>query len=359
MIFDRLKKLDWVLTGALLFLAVVSLVTLASYDMSYFSKQLIWYVIAFALIIFGSQLNWSWLIRWPAFRYGLYWLAVAFLIFSNLQSHLVRGTKSWLTFAGFQFEPAELAKLGLILVLAGFFTRRHVAVWRTKNLFTSFLYTLIPAGLIAIHPDLGSTIVVVSVWLGFVLMGGVNKKRFLIGLGVALGCGVLLWTSFLKPYQKDRLTAFLFPERDPLGINYNVIQAKIAIGSAGFFGKGFGEGTQTQFHFLPEAQTDFIFAAFTEEWGIFADFLILLTFVIILFRLVHIGLRAESNEAKFVVLGGALIFFTQFLINVGSNLGLVPVTGITLPFVSYGGSSLLTIATLVSIIQHIKIESSG
>ncbi len=359
MIFDRLKKLDWVLVGALIFLSIVSLVTLASYDMSYFWRQLTWYVAAFALIVFGSRLNWSWLIRWPVFRYGIYWIAVAFLVISNLQSHLVRGTKSWLMFAGFQFEPAELAKLGLILVLAGFFTRRHVAMWQTKNLFVSLCYALIPAGLIAIHPDFGSTIVVMSVWLGFVLMGGVHKKRFLVGLGLAVGCGILLWTSFLKPYQKDRLTAFLFPERDPLGINYNVIQSKIAIGSAGFFGKGFGEGTQMQFRFLPEAQTDFIFAAFTEEWGVVADLLLLLTFLVILFRLVHIGLRAERNEAKFVVLGGALIFFTQFLINVGSNLGIVPVTGITLPFVSYGGSSLLTVATLISIIQHIKIESSG
>ncbi len=359
MFFARLRKLDWALIGGFLILAAISLLTLASHDRSFFWRQLTWYGAAFAVIIFGSQLPWSWLIRWPVFRHGVYWISVFFLIISNLQSTLVRGTKSWLSIGGFQFEPSEFAKFALVIFLAGFFTKRYVAVWRTKNLFLSLCYTMIPASLIAIHPDLGSTIVVVGIWLGFMLMSGVHKKRFLIGLGVGIGCLILLWTSFLKPYQKDRLTGFLFPERDPLGINYNVIQSKIAIGSAGLWGKGFGEGTQTQFHFLPEAHADFLFAAFTEEWGIAADVILLLTFLFVFLQLTNIGLRAGSNEAKFVVLGSALILFIQFLINIGSNLGLVPVTGITLPFVSYGGSSLLTVATLISIIQHIKIESSG
>ncbi len=359
MLFSRLQKLDWALVGGFMVLAAVSLLTLASYDRTFFLRQLIWYGVAFVIIIFGSRLPWSWLLRWSAFRYGAYWAAVFFLVISNLQSTLVRGTKSWLSIGGFQFEPAEFAKFALVIFLAGFFTKRYVAVWRTKNLFISLCYTMIPAFLIAVHPDLGSTIIVMSIWLGFMLMSGVNKKRFLIGLAVGVGCLILLWTSFLKPYQKDRLTGFLFPERDPLGINYNVIQSKIAIGSAGLWGKGFGQGTQIQFHFLPEAHTDFIFAAFTEEWGIAADAILLLTFFFIFVQLTNIGLRAGSNEEKFVVLGSALILFIQFLINVGSNLGLVPVTGITLPFVSYGGSSLLTIATLISIIQHIKIESSG
>ena len=229
-----------------------------------------------------------------------------------------------------------------MILLAGFLTRRYLAVWRAKYLFTSFFYAIVPAFLIAIHPDLGSTIVVLSIWVGFVLMGGVHKKRLLIGFGSIIVAFVLLWTFFLKPYQKDRLTAFMFPERDPLGINYNVIQSKIAIGSAGFWGKGFGEGTQSQLHFLPEAQTDFIFAAFTEEWGILGATLLLLTFFTVIFRLINISLRAGSNDAKFVVFGCALIFLIQFLINVGANLGLLPVTGIPLPFMSYGGSHLLT-----------------
>ncbi len=350
--------MDWALMGALFFLAAVSLVALASYDQDFFHKQLVWYAIGFVVIFAGAFIDWGWLVRWPIFQYGIYWLAVAFLVASNLQSHVIRGAKSWLVVGGFQFEPAELAKFALIILLAGFFTRRHLAAWRTKYLFISGFYVGLPALLIAIHPDLGSTIIILSIWVGFVLMSGINKKRFFIGLLVALLLFALLWFSFLKPYQKDRLTAFLSPNRDPLGINYNVIQAKIAIGSAGLLGKGFGEGTQTHLHFLPEAQTDFIFAAFTEEWGLLGAFLLILTYIVLFYRLMDIGLRAGSNEEKFLILGAFLIIFVQFLINIGSNLGLVPVTGITLPFVSYGGSSLLTVAVLVSIIQHIKLESS-
>jgi rod shape determining protein RodA len=358
-IVAKWKNMDWALMGALSFLAMVSLVSLASYDANFFRRQLVWYAAAFLIIFVGSGFNSSWFLRWPVFRYGLYWLSILLLALSNFQSQVVRGTKSWLVVGGFQFEPAEITKLALIILLAGFLTRRHLAVWRAKYLFTSFFYAIVPAFLIAIHPDLGSTIVILSIWVSFILMGGVHKKRLLIGIGAVIAIFILLWTFFLKPYQRDRLTAFMFPERDPLGINYNVIQSKIAIGSAGFWGKGFGEGTQSQLRFLPEAQTDFIFAAFTEEWGIFGAVLLILTFFFVIFRLVNISLRAGSNDAKFVVFGCALIFFIQFVINIGANLGIVPVTGITLPFVSYGGSSLLTVAILISIIQHIKLESSG
>ncbi|MGC9603470.1 MAG: FtsW/RodA/SpoVE family cell cycle protein [Minisyncoccia bacterium] len=356
-VFERWRNLDWVLMGALLFLAAASLVSLASYDMNFFWRQFVWYAAAFIVIFFCSGLNWSWLLRWQVFRYGLYWVSVLFLLASNLQSHAVRGAKSWLVIGGFQFEPEEIAKLALVILLAGFLTRRYLAVWRAKYLFISFLYTAIPAALIAIHPDLGSTIVVLSIWVGFVLMGGVHKKRLLIGILSVIVVFVLLWSFFLKPYQRDRLTAFMFPERDPLGINYNVIQSKIAVGSAGFWGKGFGEGTQSQLHFLPEAQTDFIFSSFTEEWGILGASFVILAYLLIIFRLIGVSLRAGGNDEKFVAFGCALIFFVHFSINVGANLGLLPVTGITLPFMSYGGSSLLTIAVLIGIIQHIKLES--
>lgn len=349
--------MDWGLMGGLFFLAAVSLVSLASYDQVFFWRQIVWYGAAFLIIFFGSGFNWSWFLRWPIFRHGFYWFTILLLLASNFQSQEVRGTKSWLVIGDLQFEPEELAKLALIILLAGFFTRRHLAAWRAKYLFVSFFYAIIPAALIAIHPDLGSTIIILGIWVGFVLMGGVHKKRLIIGLVSVSVIFVLLWSFFLKPYQKDRLTAFMFPERDPLGINYNVIQSKIAIGSAGFWGKGFGQGTQSQLHFLPEAQTDFIFAAFTEEWGILGASLLILTFFFIIFRMISISLRIGGNDLKFLVFGGALVFSIQFLINIGANLGLVPVTGITLPFVSYGGSSLLTMAILMGIIQHIKLES--
>jgi len=354
----KIRRLDWVTLICVFILATASLVSLASSDINFFNRQLIWYGIAFAVIIFGSQIDWRLLISQAWFRYGMYWLSIVLLVISNLQTKTVRGTKSWLDFGFIQFEPSELAKLSLILILAGFFSRRYVAAWHSKNILVSLFYALLPAGLIAIHPDFGSAIVVLGIWLGFLLLSGLNYKRFAVGLTLALAVAAVLWIFFLKPYQKDRVMGFVFPEADPLGINYNVIQSKIAIGSAGLWGKGFQMGTQTQLKFLPEVQSDFLFAAFVEEWGLLAGILVVLTFLLIIFRMVIIGSRARSNDFKFIALGGGLVLLIHFFINIGSNLGLLPVAGMPFPFLSYGGSSLLTNAILISIIQHIKLESA-
>jgi rod shape determining protein RodA len=355
----RLKQFDWALVAGLGVLAAASLVSLASSSIGQFWRQLLWYGVGFFIIIVGSRLNWRWIGSQAWFRYSLYFVGIAFLIVSNLQSGTVRGTKSWITVAGLQFEPGEIVKLALILVFAHFFARRHIEAWRIKNIALSFMYAAIPAGLIAIHPDFGSAFTIMALWFGFLLVGGVHVKRFLLGAGVVLLAAVLMWSFFLKPYQQQRITGFLFPERDPLGVNYNVIQAKIAIGSAGFWGKGFGMGTQVQFHFLPEAQTDFLFAAFVEEWGILGGLLVLLTFFFIVYRVLMIGLRARDNYFRLISLGGGLFFIIHFFVNVGSNLGLLPVAGITFPFFSYGGSNLLTSSIILSIIEHIKLESSA
>lgn len=355
---SRLKHLDWPLLGSLGILASASLLSLASSGMPFFWKQLAWYVCGFLIIVVGSSFNWRWLGGQAWFRGILYWVSVFFLLFSNFQAGTVRGTKSWISIAGFQFEPSELAKLSLILVFAYFFSKRHIHAWQMRNLFVSFLFVAIPGFLTIIHPDFGSAAMIMVLWFGFILMSGIHMKRFLIGiLGVVLAFS-LMWAFFLKPYQKDRVVGFLSPERDPLGVNYNVIQSKIAIGSAGVFGKGFGMGTQVQFKFLPEAQTDFIFAAFTEEWGLVGALLLVSTFFFMVYRVIMIGQRAKDNYFRFICLGAGVYFTAHFLVNVGSDLGLLPVAGVTLPFVSYGGSNLLTSSVLLSIIQHIKLESS-
>jgi rod shape determining protein RodA len=242
--------------------------------------------------------------------------------------------------------------------LAGFFSRRYLEAWLGKNIFKSLVITLLPVGLIAIQPDLGSAVILVAVWVGFLLLSGIHLKRLILGIFLALIGSLLLWNFYLKPYQKDRIKAFLFPETDPFGISYNVIQSKIAIGSAGLLGKGFKNGTQTQLKFLPEAKTDFIFAAFVEEWGILGGLVLIVAFLVLVSRIIFVGLRTRSNDFKFLSLGTAVVLLTQFFINLGSNLGLTPVAGIPLPFLSYGGSSLLTSGLLVGIIQHIKLESS-
>ena len=358
MTFSNFKKFDWLLFGLVIVLACISLVSLASIDSFYFSRQVIWYGIAFLLIIFGSQIKWHWLITQGWFCRGFYWLSVALLIVPFIQPGLIRKTDSWIVLGNLQFEPVELFKIGLIIILASFFSRKYLAAWQSKHIFTSLLYTLVPAGIVIYQPDMGSAIVIIGIWLGFLLMSGINKKRFFVGLFLILLILVFMWTSILRPYQKERILGFVSPEVDPLGVNYNIIQSKIAIGSAGFFGKGFKNGTQVQFDFLPEPHTDFLLAAFVEEWGFLGGLVLMLTYLGLVFRIITIGLNLRRNDLKFIVLGAGLVFLIHFFVNIGSNLGIIPVIGIGLPFVSYGGSSLLTSALLLAMIERIKIESS-
>ncbi len=354
----RLKKLDWFLILAIFILIIAGLISLLSHSPNLFWRQLIWSIFFFLIVFSTIFFDWSSLIFQNWFRHLFYWLGIFLLIAVRFQKGEVRGTKSWFVFGSFQFEPSELMKVAFILMLAGFFSRRYVAAWLTRNIFISFFYTLIPTVLIISQPDLGSALVFLIIWLGFLFMSGFDKKKLIIGLILVAIFLVFLWFYYLEPYQKERIIGFLFPNYDPLGINYNAIQAKIAIGSAGFFGKGFSQGTQSKLGFLPEAYSDFIFAAFVEEWGIFGGILIIAIFLFILYRLSLIGIQARDNYSKFIVLGTMFLLLAHFTLNLGANLNFLPITGITFPFFSYGGSSLLTLAILLSIIENTKIESS-
>jgi rod shape determining protein RodA len=259
---------------------------------------------------------------------------------------------------GFQFQVSEIVKLVLIVFYADFFSRRHIGIAKMSTLFLSFLYFAIPGYLIAVQPDFGSALILFAIWFGFLLVSGIKWRHLAIALVIFAVVGGAMWQTVLEDYQKDRVMGFFFPDRDPLGTNYNVIQSKVAIGSAGIFGKGFGQGSQAQLGFLPEAQTDFIFAAFTEEWGIAGGILIILSFGYLIYRNARIGLDAGNNFGRFVCLGAAILFIAQFIFNVGSNLALTPVIGVTFPFLSYGGSSLLTNFVLIGIIQSIFMRRS-
>lgn len=353
-----LRHFDWKLLGALAVVGGAGLVTLASIAPEFFFRQLLWYGLAIAVMVAAAAIDWRWLggERW--FRFGFYGVALLSLIATYLQGTVIRGTRSWLVIGGFQFEPVELMKVALILLLAHFFARRHLEAWRGKNIILSLLAVGAPVALVMFHPDLGSALIILAIWAGIFLSSGIHVRRFLGGAALAAVAGVLLWNFALAPYQKARVTGFLFPERDPLGASYNVIQSKIAIGSAGFLGKGFGGSTQARLGFLPAAHNDFLFAAFVEEWGAAGALILLGAFFVFLVRILTIGARARDNFSRFIAIGATSLFLTQFFVNTGSNVGLLPVTGLTFPFLSYGGSSLLTSALLVGILQHIHVESS-
>ena len=344
------------MNGCVLFLAVISLLTIYSVKQSLFWQQAIWFGLVFLVIIIFSQIDWRPLTNYRSIIFGIYIFSILLLVITYFFAPTIRQTRSWLVFGPVQFQTSELAKLGLVVLFSYFFARRHVAIAHWHNLAIPFFYFLIPASLVLLQPDMGSTLILFGLWLGYLFISGIKKKHIAIGLVFFLLLGFWGWFGFLKDYQRERIIGLFQPSYDPLGINYNVIQSKIAIGSSGWWGKGFQQGTQAQLGFLPEAATDFSFAAFTEEWGLVGAILLVVVFGLLIFRIINVGLLSENNFAKLVCLGTIIIFLLHFIFNIGSNIGLLPVIGLPLPFFSYGGSSLIVNALLIAMIQSFRVR---
>lgn len=338
-------------------LVAASLIALSSISAHLFWLQLLWMAAGAGLIVFFSFVDWRSLLNNKFLIRGIYLLSLLLLVTVHFIGPIIRHARSWLVLGPFSFQPVELAKVALILFYAEYFSRRHLGVARWANIFNSFILFILPAILVAMQPNLGSALVLFGIWFGFLLFSGLPPRRVLVSLAVFAAAGFLIWTNVLKTYQRDRIIGFLYPERNSLGVNYSVIQSKIAIGSAGFWGKGYGQGTQTQLGFLAEPESDFILSAFIEEWGVFGGLLIIGAFLGMIFQILRIGGIADRNFEKFICLGVAIVFGMQFLLNTGSGLGLTPVVGIPFPFLSYGGSSLMTSFLLLAVVGSISRKS--
>lgn len=352
------KQLDWKLNFAVLFLIASGLITLASSRSDLFWKQLIFAIVGIIIATVFVFFNWQSYANYRGAVFALYAVAILLLLIAGFFAPSIRGTRGWLVFSGLHFQVSEFAKLALIVLFAKFFSRKNIGIAKFSTLFGSLIYFLIPAWFVVLQPDFGSALVLFCIWFGFLLVSGIKYKHLIIAIIIFSILGCVAWNGVLENYQKDRIMGFVFPDRDPLGVNYNVIQAKIAVGSAGLFGKGFGQGSQVQLGFLPEASTDFIFSAFVEEWGILLGLLLILVFAFLIFRIIRIGLDADNNFGRFICLGTVILFVVQFVFNIGSNLGLTPVIGVTFPFLSYGGSSLLTNLIFIGIIQSVFMRRS-
>jgi rod shape determining protein RodA len=234
-----------------------------------------------------------------------------------------------------------LMKLALIIVLAKYFSRRHIEIANIRHIIVSGLYAFIPFVLVVLQPDFGSAMVFFSIWLGMVLVSGISKKHLLLVFGIGTISFLLAWHFVFKPYQKARIMNFIYPLQDIRGTGYNAYQSTIAVGSGGLFGKGIGYGTQSRLNFLPEYKTDFIFAAYAEEWGFVGVVLLILFYLLILYKLASYALVADSTFEALFTYGVLIWLLTHIIINIGMNIGIMPVTGIPLPFMSYGGSHLL------------------
>ena len=351
-----LRNIDWKLWIALGILLGAGLLSLASARPELFYKQVLWIAIGLGFVILFTILDLRSFFSHASVSNIIYGVTIALLLVTFVIAPRINGNRAWLLLGPFQFQPSELAKLALIAVLAVFFSKRHIGIARWKIIIGSFAYAALPAFIIAAQPDMGSALIIMGIWLGFLLVSGIPLRRLVIAGLFFVAAFALLWTSVFKEYQKDRIIGLFQPQQDPLGANYNVIQSKIAIGAGGFAGRGFGQGTQTQLGFLPEAQTDFIFAAITEEGGALGALVVLGAFLWLMMRVLRIGTLVDGNAAKFLCLGSVVLFLIQFMLNVGSVVGVLPVVGVTFPFVSYGGSSMLVNLMLIGIIQSFYVK---
>src|SRR3989338_1426654 len=317
------SAIDWVLLFSLLPILGAGLVTIYSFVGSspFFSKQLIWIGFSLCLFFACSFVDWRFLRR-SNIVFGLFVVGAALLLILFGLGKAVKGAQSWFDLGLFSLQPIEPVKLILICLLAKYFSRRHIEIAHIRHILVSGAYAAILFALVLLQPDFGGAIVIFCTWLGMVLVSGISKKHlasvFLIGL-LAFGG---LWSFVFKEYQKQRLVSFLHPLADIRGSGYNAYQSMIAVGSGGLLGKGVGLGSQSRLHFLPEYETDFIFAAFAEEWG-FVGVVILFCFYGFLFwRILHNALHGSSNFEILYGLGLVIFILSHFSIHVGMNVGL-------------------------------------
>lgn len=353
-------KIDKVLFSAVLLLVIVGLITIFSVsyggsgaDLLNFKKQVIFAFIGFAGMLLATSVDYRMLKNYS----GVFYISVIFLLIAVLfVGSLTRGTTGWFDLGYFSLQPAEFAKIVMIIVLAKCLSEMGNYSRITKKILVSGLYVALPVGLILLQPDLGSSLVIMFIWFCLLCVFGLMKKQILFFLLIGIITSAGSWAFVLKDYQKNRIMTFVDPQSDPLGSGYNVIQSMVAIGSGSVWGKGLGHGSQSQLNFLPEKHTDFIFAVIAEELGFIGGALVLILFAIIFYRLFMIAEEAQDNFGKLIVLGTVFLLVFHMLINIGMNMGIMPVTGIPLPFVSYGGSSLVAFLLMIGVVQSIYVN---
>lgn len=337
------RGIDIYLIGSVLILTTLGLVTMYSYqgDNLYFSRQVIWICVALFLMCIALIPDYRFL-RVGNTTFVLFLFFSFLLLLVLFIGEVTLGAQSRFNLGFFSLQPADPAKLVLIAVLAKYFSKRHELIGDFRHIIISGLYTFVFFGLVFIQPDFGSAIILFFIWFGMILVAGIKIKHlavvFLLG-AVAFGG---MWQFAFQDYQKERILTFLNPLQDIQGSGYNAYQSTVAVGSGQWFGKGIGYGTQSKLQFLPEYETDFIFAAFAEEWGLIGVCVLFFLFGVVMYRLLLHAIRAATNFERLFATGVAILFVSHFFVHIGMNIGLLPVTGTTVPFLSYGGTHLMT-----------------
>jgi len=350
---------DAVLFFSMVGLTLMGLVTMYSHvgENIFFNRQLIWVVLAIIGLFIAMIPDYRFL-RTGNSTFFIYLATLFSLVLVLMIGEVTLGAQSRFDLGLFSLQPSDPAKLVLILLLAKYFAKRHELIGDFRHILVSGLYALSIFGLVFIQPDFGSAVILFFVWLGMVLVSGIKFRHllsvFLLG-AVALG---VMWQFVFFDYQKDRILTFLDPLSDIQGAGYNAYQSTVAIGSGEMFGKGIGFGTQSKLLFLPEYETDFIFAAFAEEWGLFGVILLFILFGVVVWRLLQHAVAGATNFERLFTVGVCMLFVAHFFVHIGMNIGLLPVTGTTIPFLSYGGSHLLTEFLAVGIVMGMRRHAS-
>ena len=349
---------DWTLFLLLAAVVTIGLVNLYSAGASItsdppFLKQVRWIAIGLFLLMVTVCMDYRGIAK---SAYILHGVAVVLLVGVSLYGTVTHGSQRWITLGGFSFQPSELVKLTLILALARFFDEhKQPEPYTIRGLLIPILMVGIPFVLIARQPDLGTALMLIILFGSMVLFVGVSWRSVLLSVVSVLLLVPLLW-NFLHDYQKDRVLTFFDPERDPLGAGYHIIQSMIAVGSGMIFGKGFLQGTQSQLKFLPEQQTDFVFSVFAEEWGFVGALVMLVVYLTFVLWGLKIAQQARDYIGTLIAYGVTMLIFWGFFINVSMVIGILPVVGIPLPFLSYGGSSMVGLLIGIGLLMNVSMR---
>lgn len=335
--------IDWSVLLSALAISLLGLATMRSFSAQniFFDRQIIWIALSVGVFFVASLFDYSFLRRTQVLS-ALYIGVLVLLALVLGFGALVKGAQNRFNLGIFSLQPSDPGKIILVALLAKYFARRHVEIADIRHILVSGAYAFVLFALVFVQPDLGSGIIIFSIWLGLVLVAGISWKHLLALLMALALIFTAAWSLILHPYQKQRILTFLNPLENVQTTGYNAYQSTIAVGSGELMGKGIGYGTQSKLRFLPEFQTDFIFAAFAEEWGFLGVALLFGLFAIVIIRVLVIAAHGIDNFDMLFAVGIAVFFTAQFIVHVGMNMGLMPITGTTLPLMSYGGSHLLT-----------------
>lgn len=358
-----IENFDWSIIWTLL--AIITIGLLSIYSALYpqiqarptnnlFIKQIIWLATGFAVLSGSLFINYQRLRSLSPWLYGLIILLLFVVLVAGREVH---GSKRWLEIFGFQFQPSEFMKVIIVIQLAGYFSSQDVTSFPPlKKLLLPVAFLILPVLLVLAEPDLGTAISLTAIATTMILFVGVRWKYLAVFALTVVPMIIPIWEHVLKAYQKRRILILLSPDLDPLGAGYHIRQSKIAIGSGMLWGKGFLNGTQSKLHFLPEKHTDFIFSVWAEEWGFVGCAALLFLFCLLIFLTLRVAVRSRDRFGSLIAVGMSALILWQAFINIGMVIGVLPVVGITLPFVSYGGSSLITLCLAIGLIENVSMR---